>query len=126
MIERNKYTVLIVDDEPDILELMEEEFNYYGYQTMTADCGVDAIEKIRNNKFDVVVSDYKMPNGNGMLVLEEVNSMDSSIRPDFFFVSGQADISIKDALDAGAKEFFSKPFDLDDLIKVIEKELTLK
>ncbi len=126
MIERNKYTVLIVDDEPDILELMEEEFNYYGYQTMTADCGVDAIEKIRSHKFDVVVSDYKMPNGNGMLVLEEVNSMATNLRPEFFFVSGQADISIKDALDAGAKEFFSKPFDLDDLINVIEKELSLK
>lgn len=126
MIERNKYTVLIVDDEPDILELMEEEFNYYGYQTMTADCGVDAIQKIRSNKFDIVVSDYKMPNGNGMSVLDEVNSMAKDIRPEFFFVSGQADISIKDALDAGAKKFFSKPFDLDDLIKVIEKELSLK
>ena len=126
MIERSKYTVLIVDDEPDILELMEEEFNYYGYQTMTADCGVNAIEKIRSNRFDIIVSDYKMPNGNGMAVLDEVNSMDFDSRPDFFFVSGQADISIQDALDAGAKKFFSKPFDLDDLIKEIEKELISK
>ena len=126
MIERSKYTVLIVDDEPDILELMEEEFNYYGYQTMTADCGVNAIEKIRANHFDIIVSDYKMPNGNGMAVLDEVNSMDFNSRPDFFFVSGQADISIQDALDAGAKKFFSKPFDLDDLIKEIEKELISK
>lgn len=126
MIERSKYNILIVDDEPDILELMEEEFNYYGYQTMTADCGVDAIEKIRSNNFDIIVSDYKMPNGNGMSVLEEVNSMNSESRPDFFFVSGQADISIKDAIDAGAKNFFSKPFDLDDLIKEIEKDLPSK
>ncbi|PIK16206.1 response regulator [Halobacteriovorax sp. JY17] len=126
MIERGNYKVLIVDDEPDILELMEEEFNYYGYKTMTADCGVDAIEKIRSNHFDIIVSDYKMPNGNGMAVLDEVNSMSADIRPDFFFVSGQADISIKDAIDAGAKKFFSKPFDLDDLIKEIEKELTSK
>ncbi len=126
MIERGNYKVLIVDDEPDILELMEEEFNYYGYNTMTADCGVDAIEKIRANHFDIIVSDYKMPNGNGMSVLDEVNSMSVDTRPDFFFVSGQADISIKDAIDAGAKKFFSKPFDLDDLIKEIEKELASK
>lgn len=126
MIERSKYSVLIVDDEPDILELMEEEFNYYGYQTMTADCGVNAIEKIRSNRFDIIVSDYKMPNGNGMAVLDEVNSMSPETRPDFFFVSGQADISIQDAIDAGAKKFFSKPFDLDDLIKEIEKELVSK
>ncbi|CBW27091.1 putative two-component system response regulator [Halobacteriovorax marinus SJ] len=126
MIERSNFRVLIVDDEPDILELMEEEFNYYGYQTMTADCGNDAISKLRSHQFDIIVSDYKMPNGNGMAVLDEVNTMAAETRPDFFFVSGQADISIKDAIDAGAKKFFSKPFDLDDLIKEIEKELSSK
>jgi CheY-like chemotaxis protein len=125
MLERNNITVLIVDDEPDILELMEEEFIYYGYKTMTAECGNDAIEMIRKGNIDVIVSDYKMPNGNGMAVLDEVQSMEEKDRPEFFFVSGQADISIQDALNAGAKKFFSKPFDLDDLINEIESELNI-
>lgn len=115
--------VLIVDDEPDILELMEEEFTYHGYKTMTALCGNDAIDLIRKNPIQVVVSDYKMPNGNGMAVLKEVGSIQEDLRPVFFFVSGQADISIEEALDAGAKKFFAKPFDLEELIQEIQNEL---
>ncbi len=115
--------VLIVDDEPDILELMEEEFSYHGYKTMTAICGNDAIDLIRSNPVQVVVSDYKMPNGNGMAVLKEVGNIQLEKRPVFFFVSGQADISIEEALDAGAKKFFAKPFDLEELILEIQSEL---
>lgn len=121
MLKKKNLTVLIVDDEPDILELMEEEFKYCGYDTLTATCGNDAIKILDINKIDIVVSDYKMPNGNGMAVLSHVNKM--AKRPVFFFVSGQADVSGEDALRAGAKKFFSKPFDLDDLIKDIESDI---
>lgn len=121
MIDRNNLMVLIVDDEPDILELMEEEFRYCGYQTITAVCGNDAIKILESQHIDIVVSDYKMPNGNGMAVLSHVNKMGQ--RPVFFFVSGQADVSTEDAVRAGAKKFFSKPFDLDELIKEIEIDI---
>ena len=121
MIERKNLMVLIVDDEPDILELMEEEFLYCGYQTMTAVCGNDAIKLLDSVVVDIVVSDYKMPNGNGMAVLSHVNLMKN--KPLFFFVSGQADVSTEDAIRAGARKFFSKPFDLDELIKEIEGDI---
>lgn len=121
MVDRKKLVVLIVDDEPDILELMEEEFRYCGYQTVTAICGNDAIKILDSTPVDIVVSDYKMPNGNGMAVLSHVRKMER--HPAFFFVSGQADVSTEDAVRAGAKKFFSKPFDLDDLIKEIEQHL---
>ncbi len=121
MLDRKNLTVLIVDDEPDILELMEEEFKYCGYKTLTAICGNDAIKVLEGQKVDIVVSDFKMPNGNGMAVLTHVVKMKD--RPTFFFVSGQADVSMEDAINAGAKKFFSKPFDLDELIKDIEVQL---
>ena len=114
-------TVLIVDDEPDILDLMEEEFRYYGYSTLVAICGNDAIKLLDSKKIDIVVSDYKMPNGNGMSVLSHVNTL--SVKPYFFFVSGQADVSVDDAMSAGARLFFTKPFDLEVLIKEIEKNI---
>lgn len=122
MIDRNKLTVLIVDDEPDILELMEEEFRYCGYKTLTAVCGNDAIKALDEKHVDIVVSDYKMPNGNGMAVLTYVNKMQDA--PIFFFVSGQADVSVEDAIRAGAKKIFAKPFDLDDLIREIEQDIS--
>ncbi len=123
MINKKNITVLVIDDEPDILELMEEEFRYCGYNTLTAISGSDAIALLQKNKIDIVVSDYKMPNGNGMVVLDYVNKMNN--RPDFFFVSGQADVSVEDAIRAGAKKFFTKPFDLDELIKQIEASVTI-
>ena len=86
--------------------------------TLTAMSGNEAVQVLQKTPVDIVVSDYKMPNGNGMVVLDYVNKMSS--RPDFFFVSGQADVSIEDALKAGAKKFFTKPFDLDELIRQIE------
>ena len=113
--------VLIVDDEPDILELMEEEFRYCGYQTMTAICGNDAIKLLDSSSIDIVVSDYKMPNGNGMDVLSHVNIMVK--KPLFFFVTGQAEVSTEEAIMAGARKFFSKPFDLDDLINESESDM---
>jgi DNA-binding NtrC family response regulator len=118
MANTKNLTVLIVDDEPDIVELMEEEFRYFGFQTFSALCGNDAIKVLNTQKIDIVVSDFKMPNGNGMLVLNHVMKMQKP--PCFYFVSGQADLSIDDALNAGARKFFSKPFDLDGLIKDIE------
>jgi DNA-binding NtrC family response regulator len=115
-------SVLIVDDEPDILDLMEEEFKYCGYTTISAICGNDAVRILGDQHIDVVISDYKMPNGNGMTVLSYVNKMNK--KPYFYFVSGQADVSVEDAISAGARKFFSKPFDLDELIKEVEDDLT--
>ena len=113
--------ILVVDDEPDILELVEEEFRYCGYETVTASCGRDAVKILDSQKIDVVVSDYKMPNGDGMSILTHVNKMDK--KPIFFFVSGQADVSTEEAISAGVKKFFTKPFDLDVLIKDIELDI---
>jgi DNA-binding response OmpR family regulator len=123
MLERKNLNVLIVDDEPDILELMDEEFRYCGYDTFTALSGNDAIKVLEKEKINIVISDYKMPNGNGMAVLSYVKSMKNP--PFFFFVSGQADVSVEDALKAGARKFFTKPFDLDELVKEIEANIKI-
>jgi DNA-binding NtrC family response regulator len=121
MTNKKNLTVLIIDDEQDILDLMEEEFRYSGYTTMVANCGRDANKILDEVKIDIVVSDYKMPNGNGMSVLSHVNTL--AVKPYFFFVSGQADVSVEEALKAGAKKFFTKPFDLEELIRDIETHI---
>ncbi len=116
--QKKNITVLVVDDEQDILELIQDEFQYQGYDTVSAICGNDAIEILKKNPVQVIVSDYKMPNGNGMALLSHVMTMPT--KPFFFFVSGQADVSSDAAVKAGANKFFAKPFDLEELIKEIE------
>jgi DNA-binding NtrC family response regulator len=122
-IAKKNLTVLVIDDEKDILDLIEDEFKYQGYETLGASCGNDAIEILKTKPIDIVVSDYKMPNGNGMAVLAHVSQM-SQKKPLFFFVSGQADITSDAAIQAGAKKFFAKPFDLEELVKDIENFVT--
>lgn len=120
MVEKGDCTILIADDEPDILELMVEEFEDNDFDVVSANCGNDGVSMLSGEKkIDVILSDFKMPNGSGMTILEAVNKMPESDRPLFFFVSGQADIPIEDCLEKGAKKFFTKPFDLDELIEDI-------
>lgn len=110
--------VLIVDDEQDILELMEEAFRDFGHETSIAESGCEAIEKLKEQSFDAVVSDYMMPNGNGKDLLHFVNTL--SVKPTFFFASGYAEMSEEECVKNGASYFFYKPFCINFLIEKIE------
>ncbi|MEC8624264.1 MAG: response regulator [Bdellovibrionota bacterium] len=123
MPKKEDITVLLADDEPDILELVEEEFSFEGYKTLTATCGNDGAELVKENQIDVVISDYKMPNGDGMTILQEVNKIEEGKRPLFFFVSGQSDVSPEQCLASGAKKFYTKPFDIEELVGEIARHL---
>ena len=98
--------VLIIDDEPEILELLSDEFKYNGHNVETVECGNDAVKLLSSHFYDVVLSDYKMPNGNGLVVLNFVNTLNP--RPHFYFFSGQADLSVEECLKKGALDFFHK------------------
>lgn len=121
MADKGVCTILIADDEPDILELMVEEFEENNFNVVSVGCGNDGVALLSSgNKIDIILSDFKMPNGSGMTILEAVNKMPEADRPLFFFVSGQSDIPIEECLNKGAKKFFTKPFDLDELIEDIQ------
>ena len=116
--------ILLVDDEPDIVDLLKEEFSSYGHETMVAYSGNEAIELLKNNEFHAVFADYKMPNGDGMSILEEIkNSPEGSSVPMFFFCSGQAGVSVNESLAAGACAFYQKPLDMDHLISDVTTKI---
>jgi CheY-like chemotaxis protein len=111
--------VLVIDDELEILELIKEVLISRGYFVTTANSGKVAIEILKIRDFDLVISDFKMPNGNGLTVLNFVNSL--SKKPIFFFLSGYSDLSPQDCIKAGANKFFLKPFDLEVLMNEVER-----
>tara|TARA_Y100000590_G_C15600748_1_gene969931 strand:- start:871 stop:1242 length:372 start_codon:yes stop_codon:yes gene_type:complete len=115
--------VLIVDDEPDLRELLAEEFELEGANVDTAADGEEAFEMIKENNYKLVLSDVRMAPGDGISLLENVNQW-SDNGPHFFFITGFADISRDEAISKGAKEVFSKPIDLDDLLSQIVKLLS--
>ena len=110
-------SILVVDDEADIVEFLASEFEYQGYKVYSACCGCDAIELLKKHQVDVIVSDYKMPNGNGMTVLDFSRQIESP--PRFYFISGMPELSVEECLEKGASKFFHKPSDIDELITAV-------
>lgn len=108
-------SVLIVDDEPDITELFESEFQEFGFSTFCA-ADIHAAKIIlQSNTIDVVLSDVRMPGGNGMELLKWVRA---HCPPSLIFLimTGYSDVSLAEALSLGAHGLFAKPIDLEKVI----------
>jgi CheY-like chemotaxis protein/Tfp pilus assembly protein PilZ len=116
----NKLTVLAVDDEADLLEILAMRFESKGFKVLTASNGVDALKIIKTEKVEIVVSDINMPGGNGIELLDNVKKFDPTI-PFILFVSGFENIILAEAFDKGAEAVFSKPFDTNILLEAVLK-----
>lgn len=122
MLDFSNYSILLVDDERDIIEFLAEEFNDVGFMTDCAHGVQRAIKLISENCYDVIISDFRMPDGDGLQVLSAANATEHDSH--FYFISGQADIHPDEAVDLGAKKFYSKPFDIQELIDNVKKNLS--
>lgn len=112
---------LIVDDEPDICEIIEFEIQSKGFKTLVKNCGKDALEAARNQKFDLIISDVRMPNGSGVDLLNGVKQLD--YKPLFIFLTGFADISEEEARQKGAWGIIEKPIDFKVLHTAIDSHI---
>jgi CheY-like chemotaxis protein len=74
-----KVKLLIVDDEENIRFLFKEELEEEGYEVDVASNGLDALEKIKNAAFDLVILDIKMPGMNGIQALNEIKNMNKDL-----------------------------------------------
>lgn len=117
--ERESLNILIVDDEPDIRELIEFEFESEGHRPRTASSGRKAILAVRKDPPDLVVTDIRMPDGDGIELLKFIKAEYPKIP--VVFISGYSDISIEDAFDLGVEAVFAKPFSLNHLLEAARK-----
>ena len=117
--------ILIVDDEKPIRDSLKIVLSDEGYTTEVAGDGEEALEKIKNESFDIVITDIKMPKIDGIQLLETV----SSISPETFFIIMTAYASVKTAIDAlrhGAFDYLIKPVEFDDVIIRIKRLIDYK
>jgi two-component system, NtrC family, response regulator PilR len=106
--------VLVVDDEPSILQLLREALTKWGYQVTCASNGAEALDAVRNGLFDVAIMDVRMPDMNGLDLLRAVKAHDDSIEA--VVMTGYPTISSAvEALKEGAYDYLSKPLILDEL-----------
>ncbi len=118
-------TVLIVDDETALRKALVFDFNRLGFKVLDAGSGKEAFELVQNNAVDVVITDVRMPGGDGVELLDRIKARDPCL-PVVMFVTGYADISLEDAYDKGADAVFPKPFDRKRLHAAVMKAITDK
>ncbi len=112
-----KGPVLIVDDEPDIVDFLTTVLQDEGYATETARDGVEAIARIQESHPSLVILDLMMPHMNGFEVLDSLRADPPRNRPSIIVLSAKSTHQdILDALEKGADDFIPKPFDLEDLL----------
>jgi CheY-like chemotaxis protein len=113
-----KPVILIVDDEPDLREAIAFDFQRNNFRVLTAGGGKEAFGLIESNQVDIVLSDMRMPNGDGLELLERVKAR-NPFQPVVILITGFADISLEEAFAKGADAVFSKPFDRALLMRAV-------
>lgn len=115
-----KNTVLIIDDNQDVVERLRKVLEKENYATFGAYSGKEGIEVIKNNRIDAVVTDIKMSDISGIDVLEKVKQLYQDI--EVIMVTGydEQELAVR-ALKAGAIDYLHKPINLEELIHAINK-----
>ena len=114
--------ILVVDDEPLNLDLLEQELSDLGYGVDKADSGKDALEKLSVKPADLVLIDYQMPGMNGIEALNEIKKRDAALPVIIITAYGTIERAVE-AIKSGADDFVTKPFDPDHLAVVVKKAL---
>src|SRR5207247_1745178 len=106
--------ILVVDDEAAILRLLKEALTQWGYQVTGATSAAEALQALRGDMFDAVITDIRMPDMNGLELLKEIKRHDESV--EVVVMTGYPTIaSAVEALKEGAFDYLSKPLLLDEL-----------
>lgn len=114
--------ILIVDDEPIALKLLEQYLSLKGYDVTTALDGFIAIDKLEEHEFDLIISDVMMPNLSGLELLTISKEFHNKIPIIFVSVLDSWEI-ISKSLELGVDDFIVKPINFAELIMKIEKLL---
>jgi DNA-binding response OmpR family regulator len=110
-------TVLVVDDDPVILKLLEVNFEMEGFQVVRASDGAEGLERAREVHPDIVVLDVMMPRMTGYEVAKALREDDSTAHIPIIFVTARAQSSdVERGMELGVDDYITKPFDPLDLI----------
>ncbi len=115
--------ILVVDDERSLREFLSILLEGEGYSVTTAESVSEAVEALRTASFDLCICDLKLPDGTGLDVLQRARSL--SLDTPFIIITAYTTPEhALEALRAGAVEYLSKPFDVEDLKVILRKVLT--
>ncbi|HLP48011.1 MAG TPA: sigma-54 dependent transcriptional regulator, partial [Candidatus Kapabacteria bacterium] len=114
--------ILVIDDDPSIRNMLAIVLKKTGYDVTCTDSGKTSLEKLKKESFDLIISDIKMPDINGIDLLKKIKS----ITPEIPVIMITAYASANDAVEAmklGAEDYVTKPFNLDELKIIIDRAI---
>lgn len=117
---KSSVSILIVDDEEMMRTLLDRILSREGYKIRSAEDGVVALEVLKAEKFDIIISDMKMPRMDGFELLKIVKNEYPQIGVIIMTAYGDT-YTVKDALLLGADEYITKPFKSYEISLVVER-----
>ncbi|MBU8911507.1 MAG: sigma-54 dependent transcriptional regulator [Desulfobacterales bacterium] len=117
--------ILVVDDEPSMRIALSESLESCGYQVETSESGTDALAKFEEGKFEVVITDMRMPGMGGMEVLRGIKEISSKTPVVVITAYGTVNTAVE-AMKEGAADFIMKPFSVDHLESLVKKVVAEK
>jgi len=113
----SKQTILIVEDEVDMLRILDYNLRHDGYQTMTASTGAQAYESLAEVKPDLVILDLRLPDTFGLTILQTLKEDQRTARIPVLVVSALGDEeTVVQGLNLGAEDYITKPFRVRELM----------
>jgi DNA-binding NtrC family response regulator len=112
--------IMLVDDEPIVGKRLKPALAKYGFEVEVFEDGTRALQRLKEKEFDIVVTDVRMEDVDGIQVLEHV--LARSQRTKVIIITGYATVEVaREALVKGAFDFIAKPFKPNDLRAVIDR-----
>ena len=106
--------VLVVDDDPELLQFLQDEFRQQGLDCSSANCGGDALLRLRQERFDLVVLDWTLPDFDGTEICRRLRSSGDTTPVLMLTAHDDLDDRVQ-ALDLGVDDYLTKPFELKEL-----------
>ncbi|HJZ88841.1 MAG TPA: sigma-54 dependent transcriptional regulator [Polyangia bacterium] len=112
--------ILLVDDEPAVLFTLQEVLSERGHRTVSSASGAEALERLEG--VDAVLTDLQMPGMDGLELLRSIRDRDSTLPVLLVTAHGNEKVAVS-AMKAGAYDYLTKPFDIDEVALVVERAL---
>ncbi len=120
-----KQRILVVDDEPQIRDMLSLYLSTHGYETLTANDSAEALRAVEESKVDVVVLDIGLAEEDGLKLLEQLKAQHADLHVIMLTGMGFVDDLLQEAQQKGADGYVSKVLPLDELLSAIQKVLKI-
>ena len=115
-------TILIVDDEPVMLEVLRDDLEAEGFHVLTAESGRSALEVYNQNanSIELILSDVRMTDGDGFYLAKELKSRFSNT-PQVVLISGFSDVPTESLNSLGVADLIPKPYNIEQLLSAVHR-----